>query len=123
VNARNELAAALGGGTLGIDTVNGAIYLEHGDGNRDYVTGRPTWSRDIYAALVKLANEKPRTVETLEEAQLLPHETVIRDAGGMVFERWYSDATIEEWTPIGTQDDSVFPVLPATVLFTPDGEG
>ncbi|WP_311053095.1 hypothetical protein [Rhodococcus qingshengii] len=77
--ARDELAEALKGGVLGLDDRNGAIYLKHEDDNRDYLTLGPSlWAWDIYAALVNLANEKPRTVNSAPELDALPVGSVIR---------------------------------------------
>ena len=63
---------------------------------------------------------KPRTVVNFEDLEALPHEAVIRDAMGDVYEKWSPpDETKTDWMTPGTSWTPT-PTLPATVLFTPE---
>jgi hypothetical protein len=71
----------------------------------------------------------PRRVETAEELDALPDHTVIRDADEWVFEKlnYSNDRTGESfWAAPAIDPDSddynIGPDLPATVLWTPEGE-
>lgn len=66
---------------------------------------------------------KPRTVNSATELDALPHESVIRDSLGDVYEKWSPpDESMTEWMTPGTSWTPA-PTLPATVLFTPGNMG
>ena len=66
---------------------------------------------------------KPRTVNSETELDALPHESVIRDSLGDVYEKWSPpDESMTEWMTPGTSWTPA-PTLPATVLFTPGDAG
>lgn len=66
---------------------------------------------------------KPRTVNSATELDALPHESVIRDSLGDVYEKWSPlDVSMTEWMTPGTSWTPA-PTLPATVLFTPGDAG
>ena len=66
---------------------------------------------------------KPRTVNSATELDALPHESVIRDSLGDVYEKWWPpDESMTEWMTPGMSWTPT-PTLPATVLFTPGEAG
>ena len=66
---------------------------------------------------------RPRTVNSATELDALPHESVIRDSLGDVYEKWSPpDESMTEWMTPGTSWTPA-PTLPATVLFTPENVG
>lgn len=66
---------------------------------------------------------KPLTVNSAAELDALPHESVIRDSLGDVYEKWSPpDESMTEWMTPGTSWTPA-PTLPATVLFTPGDAG
>ena len=66
---------------------------------------------------------KPRTVNSATELDALPHESVIRDSLGDVYEKWSPpDESMTEWMTPGTSWTPA-PTLPVTVLFTPGDAG
>lgn len=78
---------------------------------------------EIADALLTAGYRKPRTITTAEELDALPGESVIRDAGGMVFEKDFIIGDPSDWWWIepdreGRQTNSAI-ALPATVLHTP----
>ena len=73
--------------------------------------------------LQKIEALKPRTVNSAAELDALPHESVIRDSLGDVYEKWSPpDESMTEWMTPGTSWTPA-PTLPATVLFTPGDAG
>jgi hypothetical protein len=60
----------------------------------------------------------PQQVTTAEELDALPHETVIRDHDGTVFEMWADDDG-RDWMEPGWDQDRELK-LPVVVLFHPD---
>lgn len=63
------------------------------------------------------------SITTIEELEALPFESVIRDAGGHVLERW-GDPDVPMWLTVGVSG-FVPPVditLPANVLHIGDGK-
>lgn len=66
---------------------------------------------------------KPRTVNSAADLDALPHESVILDSLGDVYEKWSPpDESMTEWMTPGTSWTPA-PTLPATVLFTPGDAG
>lgn len=59
-------------------------------------------------------------IETVEDLEALPRETVIRDARGVVSERWGLPGSWE-WLSIGDSERDWGVKLPMTVLWRPEG--
>lgn len=82
-------------------------------------------SEDDHAIIHKAAETimsaiAPRMVVNFADLEALPHEAVIRDAMGDVYEKWSPpDESKTEWMTPGTSWTPT-PALPATVLFTPE---
>ena len=71
----------------------------------------------------KIEALKPRTVNSAAELDALPHESVIRDSLGDVYEKWSPpDESMTEWMTPGTSWTPA-PTLPVTVLFAPGDAG
>lgn len=63
---------------------------------------------------------KPRTAVNFADLEALPHESVIRDALGDVYEKWSPpDESKTEWMTTGTSWTPA-PTLPVTVIFIPE---
>lgn len=80
----------------------------------------------VYAmadALIRSGYTKPRQVNTVEELDALPFESVVRDEQGHVLERWGGP---EESVWVTVMVNAFIPpadiALPATVLYTPESE-
>jgi len=59
----------------------------------------------------------PRVVTEVAELYALPDSAVVMDCAGIVYEKW----RITGWFTIASEE-SDYPLLPATVLFTPTGK-
>ena len=102
--ARDELAAYLD------RVIDNEAWANTGDEAAKHIEEQLGWS-------------KPRTVNSAAELDALPHESVIRDSLGDVYEKWSPpDESMTEWMTPGTRWTPA-PTLPATVLFTPGDAG
>lgn len=92
------------------------------DGNGYEGTANEIAEDAIRAYLAALPTAQPRTVETVEQLDALPAETVIKAADGNVYEQNTLDPRLSaQWVATGSK----YPVvpecveLPATVLWAP----
>ncbi|WP_448222423.1 hypothetical protein [Gordonia iterans] len=88
----------------------------------------PIRGRDVtalHAAHVADALRESRTARTVEELDALPHLSLVRELGkyGAVWERRDETVCSHRWEQIAGDALSMYPRIPARVLYRPDENG
>lgn len=71
-------------------------------------------------AILAAGYRKPRMISTEVEAEALPVGSIVRDAIEMVWERWSKQPGPGSWTQTRIPGDFNGPILPITLVYTPE---